>query len=777
MILFHNIKLAYKISFGVVFTSLASILIVAFSMSQSFDEMIYESEKRELENHYLSILGAIDAEAYRAVSLAEMVARVPQATDAFATQDRDTLFGLFVPAFKELKQNYSVRQFQYHLPPATSFARIHKPQKFGDDLSSFRRTVIATNEQKKAIIGIEKGVAGLGVRGVVPVHKNGQHLGSVEFGMSFGQAFFDRYKKNFGVDVALHIKGEKGFKAFASTLGDKPVFSGVDFDSVLKGTNVIEILKVNGKESAVLYDVVRDFSEKPIGVLEIVMDSSSFYNMLQSAKQQVVIVGVIALIFSIFLSVLLSKTISNPIRRMTGSLKQIANKEFDNDLPDRNRSDEVGVMSQALCELRERAMEMDTFEKELAGNLEELRAWESKMKDQAKIQLHGVVEAAIQANAAIVAMAAMRHDIVNVNVASETMASAVEELVASVNEIASNGEAIAGDARNAEEASNQGMSEAENATRAMTEIFNAVNTAVEKTEMLARSSEQIGDIVSQIDAIAEQTNLLALNATIEAARAGEAGKGFAVVASEVKNLANQTSRATEDINTRISTLLNEMNEITASMSAGNKAVETGQKVIGELFSRLGEMNTQVNGVTGRVEEIAGILSQQTSAANEVSDGTSNIARLAKQNNEEIDVVLTAIDNSNAQLDKRVEEFAEGGDAYSIVHVAKNDHMAFKRKVVNTVMGRRDHKADDLADHHMCRLGKWYDNVSDERILEHPVYKKLVEPHKLVHHHGKEALRAKEINDMDLALKELALLNQYSEEVLAILDELSIAVEG
>jgi len=107
-------------------------------------------------------------------------------------RNRDELARITVPTFEVMKKEYNVRQF--HLPPATSFLRVHKPQKFGDDLSSFRKTVVETNAKREAISGIERGVAGLGVRGIVPVYHQQQHIGSVEFGLSFGQAFFDHIK-------------------------------------------------------------------------------------------------------------------------------------------------------------------------------------------------------------------------------------------------------------------------------------------------------------------------------------------------------------------------------------------------------------------------------------------------------------------------------------------------------------------------------------------------------------------------------------------------------
>jgi len=776
MFAFHNIKLAYKISFGVIVSALISIIIVVFSMTQSVDEIIAQSENRELNNHYVAISSAIEAEAYRAQSLAALVAQIPQASDAFANGERDQLFELFGSSFQDMKKNYAVRQFQFHSPPATSFARIHKPEKFGDDLSSFRHTVTQTNTTKEPVVGIEKGVAGLGVRGVVPVFQDGNHIGSVEFGMSFGQAFFDRYKARNAVDVSLYIQSEGGFKPFASTLGGTPLDTSVNLQAVLEGKAQMGLAHYNEKAHAVLYDVIRDFSQKPVGVLEIAMDASRFRDMRSAAENRALYISLAALILSILLSVWISKSISGPILRMANGLRRISHKDFDMEIVGHDRRDEVGVMAQALVELRENAIVHDQQEREREAQFVELQNWKDDLKKQSKHQLHGVVEAAMQANKAIVAMASMRNDIVNVYTASEAMASAVEELVASVNEIAHNGEAIAQDARHAETASNEGMSEAENATAAMGDIYNAVNNAVDKTALLAQSSEKIGDIVSQIEAIAEQTNLLALNATIEAARAGDAGKGFAVVASEVKNLANQTAGATEDINARISTLLEEMDGITSSMSTGNDAVDSGQKVIGELYNRLGEMSAKVNNVTGKVEEIAGILAQQTTAANEVAAGTANIAKLAEHNNIEIDIVLEAIDKSNAELDARVEEFAAGGDAYSIVLVAKNDHMAFKRKIVNTVMGRRDHKSSDMHDHHTCRLGRWYDEVTDERLLAHPAFKKLIEPHKEVHAYGIKALQAHEDRNLEEALAHLTQLDHYSQVVLDILEELSKAVE-
>jgi len=152
------------------------------------------------------VLQKVDAESRLAQTLSALVANIPQVQAAFAAGDRETLKGYFADGFDILKSTYGVRQFQFHTPPAFSFLRVHKLAKYADDLSSFRHTVVETNRTRRPIRGLEVGVAGLGVRGMVPVMHDGKPVGSVEFGMSFGQSFFDAFAAKHGVDLALYIE-------------------------------------------------------------------------------------------------------------------------------------------------------------------------------------------------------------------------------------------------------------------------------------------------------------------------------------------------------------------------------------------------------------------------------------------------------------------------------------------------------------------------------------------------------------------------------------------
>jgi len=212
-----NLNIGNRIILGItVILILVMGTVIPFVLSE-LTTNIDSAEQRELHKLYETATAEIESTGKLAQALATVVARNSDLQKLFAEGDRETLALKTLPLFETLKEDYAVRQFQFHLPPATSFLRVHKPEKFGDDLSSFRQTVIVTNRDQKPVRGLEKGVAGIGIRGIMPVNYQNAHIGSVEFGMSFGQAFFDQFKNDYKVDIALYTQKSGQFEAFGAT--------------------------------------------------------------------------------------------------------------------------------------------------------------------------------------------------------------------------------------------------------------------------------------------------------------------------------------------------------------------------------------------------------------------------------------------------------------------------------------------------------------------------------------------------------------------------------
>lgn len=163
-----NVNILARIGISMVLLSSLTAAVVAVPSLLSSDELISRSLERQLNQGYQKLMAGIEAEALRAVSLGALVSEMPQVKDAMTEGDRETLAEMFLPGFDTMRDAWDVRQFQFHLPPATSFLRVHKPEKFGDDLSGFRQTVLDANRDSRPVTGLEKGVAGLGVRGVAP---------------------------------------------------------------------------------------------------------------------------------------------------------------------------------------------------------------------------------------------------------------------------------------------------------------------------------------------------------------------------------------------------------------------------------------------------------------------------------------------------------------------------------------------------------------------------------------------------------------------------------
>ncbi|WP_425062955.1 methyl-accepting chemotaxis protein [Pyruvatibacter mobilis] len=312
------------------------------------------------------------------------------------------------------------------------------------------------------------------------------------------------------------------------------------------------------------------------------------------------IVGALVAVAAAVIGLLVARSIAKPLSDMTSAMGELANKVWSTQIPGLTRTDEIGEMAKAVEVFKDQGQEAERLQSEEAARearaAEEKRAAMNQLADDFESSVGEVVEAVaataqdLKDTAQGVSAIAEETTAQSANVASaaeessvnvQTVSSATEEMSASISEM-----------------QQQVMRSRDVSERAA----QSVEDAAGQVTGLSDAADQIGDVLALIQDIAEQTNLLALNATIEAARAGEAGKGFAVVASEVKSLATQTQKATEQIRQQI------------------EGVQSESKTAVGAISGIREVIAQVTEIS---QSIAAAIEQQTAA-------TSEIARNAQQ---------------------------------------------------------------------------------------------------------------------------------------------------
>jgi methyl-accepting chemotaxis protein len=296
--------------------------------------------------------------------------------------------------------------------------------------------------------------------------------------------------------------------------------------------------------------------------------------------------------------------VTRPLTALSGAMRELADGNFDVVLPGLGRRNEVGDMAAAVEMFKVRATEKSRLETE-AKQAEEASSSAQRRKDRHKladdfqatagaiIEIVFSTSTQLEAAANTLTKTAETTQSLSGTVASaseqasanvQSVASATEEMTSSVNEIA----------RQVQESSKIAAQAVQQAERTDARIAE-----------LSQAAGRIGDVVKLITAIAEQTNLLALNATIEAARAGEAGRGFAVVASEVKQLASQTAKATEEIGTQIAGMQNATQDSVSAIK-------------------------EIGGTIGRIAEIASLISatveEQGAATQEIARNVGEAAK-------------------------------------------------------------------------------------------------------------------------------------------------------
>jgi len=278
-------------------SSISITLILVFGMGAYVVIRTVNYNQDAATSDLLHTKFAVDASANSleslAIGLSTQMANSPQVQEAFANRDRETLTQITLGTFDTLKSEFNVKQYQFILPNSTSFLRLHQLDSFGDDLSSFRFTVVEANRTQEAVSGLEIGRGGLGVRGESPVFYQGRYIGVIDVGLDIGEGFLADVKSRYSVDAQIMLDEEAaqtatfagavtetqspipGLLLQASTFST-PIFADANaYEKVLNGEDVISTLSSNGKIYAVISSPLRDHAGNIIGVLEIFEDRTA----------------------------------------------------------------------------------------------------------------------------------------------------------------------------------------------------------------------------------------------------------------------------------------------------------------------------------------------------------------------------------------------------------------------------------------------------------------------------------------------------------------------
>ena len=390
-----------------------------------------------------------------------------------------------------------------------------------------------------------------------------------------------------------------------------------------------------------------------IGVLVVDWSFARIQSATRAAALELMgIAGVVALMLMAALSFILNRMVAAPVTRIGSAMRQLADGDVQAEVPEVPSRDEIGAMASALQVFKDNALEMERLQAEKAEQARQAQA----QKREDMLRLADSFEASVMEMVEEVSRSAgqMEETAQSMSVTargtseqSSNVATASQQATANVQTVASAAEQLS--------ASVQEIS------RQVVETTTVLGAAVEEAEQvsgrmkgLADASQRIGEVVGLINDIAEQTNLLALNATIEAARAGEAGKGFAVVASEVKNLASQTAKATEEIGGQVSGIQDATNGAVAAIDGVSETIRKINDIAASISAAVEEQGAATGEISANVQQAA-------QGTQNVDDSIAEVSRGANETGSAAGEVLTAsqaLSTQSAALRGEVERFLE-----------------------------------------------------------------------------------------------------------------------
>lgn len=762
----NNIKtrlIVYLVLFNVIFFSF--FFLNTLSVQRAIVKDFEAQYATEVNN---TVKSCLDSAIKEATLFADTLISYPGVKEAFFEQDRDKLDSFLQPIYSGWNLEHSVAQIQFITPEADSFYRAHNPKQYGDNLS-FRHGVNQVIKNKERIVVIEEGVAGFGIRCITPLFEENNFMGIYEIGLSFeeevgeglaGLDYGDFYIRNYhNEDIVLW-----GTNTSPMSITDKdreelekgePFYRATDDNKY-----IISLIPIKGAEGNVIAYIQSEISRE---------------NFLAVEKQAAARSLAVALIALVVLSgcayIILHRTLRNlkPLQRI---MKDVSEGDLTK-LVEITSSDEIGRLAQDFSILVQRIRQVFFA----------LFSSTSQLTTNSYF-MHDVSESSVKK--LLISIDELNEVGNRIREAGENL----KEADAGIEEIASASQMVAEQAHSLQEIYINLAAAARDGKKDINEVEQVVHSlkerglgTIKKVRELDAISKDIGQITDTIMAISQQTNLLALNAAIESARAGEHGHGFAVVAEEIRKLAEETAQYTKQISALVDNVQINVSEFVSEIESMGIAIEDGGRITTMVVNSLDNIVERIVNIENVVLEITSAMEEQSASSEEISAVVNNVS----SNTVELIAALDRqIDTLNIQ-EKNFGELLEVVDTtinisdnlrsiiskYKLPHEVtlnqvKDDHLGFVKKYQFIVKNDLVVDVDSVTDHTQCRLGRWLETVEDQRIID-VFYQYADQPHKEVHLYAKEAVQLNNEGKKDLAQEKIKLMEEASKKIIESID--------